>query len=261
MAGNLPLSQGKRPDSTMIPPIEVPCPPMYLVAECTTRSAPVLEGAAEIRSRESVVDASGAAPRRWCAIVGHRRDVENVHAGIADGLRVQSIAGVDRVIARGKVRRGRRSRRRWSRCRAWGSSPRTRCGCHRRELFDGHDVVARPASSVSNAAHLRRHSRRRGDRRPAALERGDALLEDRRRRVHQARVDVPEGLEVEQARRVVGVCRTRTTAVWYSGTARDPVAESGSCPACRHRVSMSYSWSAMNGGLSRVRRVGRILGR
>ena len=37
-----------------------------------------------------------------------------------------------------------------------------------------------------------------------ALERGDALLERRDGRVRQARIDVAEGLQVEQARRVVG---------------------------------------------------------
>ena len=33
-------AQSKLPPSTMMPPIEVPCPPMYLVVECTTMAAP-----------------------------------------------------------------------------------------------------------------------------------------------------------------------------------------------------------------------------
>ena len=32
--------QSNLPESTTTPPIEVPCPPMNLVAECTTMSAP-----------------------------------------------------------------------------------------------------------------------------------------------------------------------------------------------------------------------------
>jgi len=42
--GKFPLSQGKRPDSTMIPAIAVPCPPRNLVAEWTTISAPCSSG-------------------------------------------------------------------------------------------------------------------------------------------------------------------------------------------------------------------------
>ena len=44
MPGNLPLSHGNLPDSTTTPPMVVPCPPMYLVAECTTMSAPCSNG-------------------------------------------------------------------------------------------------------------------------------------------------------------------------------------------------------------------------
>ena len=43
-----------------------------------------------------------------------------------------------------------------------------------------------------------------GQRRPAILDRGDALFERRHRRIGNARVDVAEGLQVEQARRVLG---------------------------------------------------------
>ena len=40
MPGNLPLSHGKVPLSTITPPSVVPWPARYLVAECTTMSAP-----------------------------------------------------------------------------------------------------------------------------------------------------------------------------------------------------------------------------
>ena len=48
------------------------------------------------------------------------------------------------------------------------------------------------------------HAAGRGDRGAAAFERRDALLERRHRRVGQPRIDVAEGLQVEQRRRVVG---------------------------------------------------------
>ena len=44
-----------------------------------------------------------------------------------------------------------------------------------------------------------------GERRRAAFERGDALLEHRLRRVHDAGVDVAEGLQPEQRGGVVGI--------------------------------------------------------
>ena len=42
--GNLPLFHGKRPASTIAPPMVVPWPQMNLVAECTTMSAPKSSG-------------------------------------------------------------------------------------------------------------------------------------------------------------------------------------------------------------------------
>ena len=38
--GKLPFPQSNFPESTMIPPIEVPWPPMNFVVECMTMSAP-----------------------------------------------------------------------------------------------------------------------------------------------------------------------------------------------------------------------------
>ena len=43
--GNLPeAAQSNLPESTMTPPIEVPCPPIHLVADSTTTSAPCSMG-------------------------------------------------------------------------------------------------------------------------------------------------------------------------------------------------------------------------
>ena len=51
----------------------------------------------------------------------------------------------------------------------------------------------------------RRHAARRRDRPDAALERGEALFEDRDGRVRDATVDVAGALEIEQRRRMLGV--------------------------------------------------------
>ena len=64
-----------------------------------------------------------------------------------------------------------------------------------------------PASAMlSTASGLGGLAGRDEQRAGAALERGDALLDDGLRRVHDARVDVAELREREQVRRVVGVC-------------------------------------------------------
>ena len=65
------------------------------------------------------------------------------------------------------------------------------------------DVVAR-AAQREDGGDLRRLAGGGGERRAAALDRRHALLEHRHRRVGDARVDVAEGLQVEQARRVLG---------------------------------------------------------
>ena len=54
---------------------------------------------------------------------------------------------------------------------------------------------------VRDGEELRGVARRGRERRDAALERGDPLLEDVRRRVHDPRVDVPELLQREEAAR------------------------------------------------------------
>ena len=44
MLANLPLPQLNLPDSTITPPIVVPCPPINLVAECMEIAAPHVNG-------------------------------------------------------------------------------------------------------------------------------------------------------------------------------------------------------------------------
>ena len=44
MVGKRPLSQGNLPDSMMMPPMVVPCPPMNLVAEWMLMAAPQRNG-------------------------------------------------------------------------------------------------------------------------------------------------------------------------------------------------------------------------
>ena len=70
------------------------------------------------------------------------------------------------------------------------------------ERARGDDVVA-VAAEREERQHLRRHAGRRGERRASAFQRGDALLERRDRRIRDARIDVAERLQVEEARRVV----------------------------------------------------------
>ena len=77
------------------------------------------------------------------------------------------------------------------------------------ELGDGDDVVAGP-SDVEDGIGDRGLARAVGERPAAALERGQALLEDVGRRVHQPRVDVAEFLQREEVRRVLGVAEDVT---------------------------------------------------
>ena len=67
------------------------------------------------------------------------------------------------------------------------------------------DEVVAGAGEVEDRERLGRLAGGHAERGHAALERGDPLLEDVRRRVHDPGVDVPELLEPEQPRRVRGV--------------------------------------------------------
>ena len=72
------------------------------------------------------------------------------------------------------------------------------------KLARGDELVPRFEQCVEHE-HLRRVTRRDGKRSRAALERRDALLEHRLGRVGDARIDVTEGLEIEQSRRMLDV--------------------------------------------------------
>ena len=87
------MNSGKRPDafqsnlplSTMMPPIEVPWPPMNLVAELTTMSAPHSMGR-HSAGEGVVLSMISGSPLSW-AIVGQLLDVQHVELGIADASR------------------------------------------------------------------------------------------------------------------------------------------------------------------------------
>ena len=66
MAGNRPLSHGNRPFSTMTPAITVPWPPMNLVAEWTTTSAPCSMGRHRY-GEAKVLSTIRGRPREWAA--------------------------------------------------------------------------------------------------------------------------------------------------------------------------------------------------
>ena len=72
------------------------------------------------------------------------------------------------------------------------------------ELARGDDLVARLHQRVQRD-QLRRMARGHGQRRRAAFQRRDALLQHVAGRVHDARIDVAEGLQAEQRRGMVGV--------------------------------------------------------
>ena len=192
----------------MTPPIEVPWPPMNLVAECTTMSAPHSSGRMQPRRGDGVVD-----DQRHAVLVGDRRhalDVEHVVAGVADGLAVEGLGvrphrGPPRVEVVGVVDEGhvdaqlrQRVVEAGCRCRRRGRR-RTRCGC---------PASARFRMARVSAAWPRGHGERTGDADGglgAALEAGDAGLEDPLGRVHDPGVDVADLGQREQVGGVVGV--------------------------------------------------------
>jgi hypothetical protein len=61
------------------------------------------------------------------------------------------------------------------------------------------DQVVALAQQRQQSAHLRRLPGTGGQRRAATLQRGHPLLEHRNRGIGDARIDVAEGLQVEQA--------------------------------------------------------------
>ena len=87
IVSNLPFDQLKRPDSTTTPAMEVPCPPMNLVAEWTTMSAPHSIG----RQRYGEANVLSIDQRDLVAVgdLGDGLDVEDVGARVADRLAVE----------------------------------------------------------------------------------------------------------------------------------------------------------------------------
>ena len=182
-----------------MPPMDVPWPPMYFVAECTETSAPWSNTRQWIGVGRRVVDDQRQAlgMRR----VGPGADVDDVELRVADrlgehetrlvvgepgdGVGVVGIgpAHLDAVL-RQRVR-----------------EQVVRAAVQRR---DRDDVVAGSRDVEHGVGHggLARGRRAGGE---PALERRDALLEDVPGRVHDARVDVARHLEREQVGGVLGV--------------------------------------------------------
>ena len=100
--------QGNLPLSTITPPSVVPCPPMNLVSECTTMSAPCSIG----RSRIGVATVLSTISGTPCAVrdLGHRLDVADVAGRIADAF-AKHRAGVvvDQLLDVGGLVDSRRS--------------------------------------------------------------------------------------------------------------------------------------------------------
>ena len=143
--------------------------------------------------------------------VGHRGDVEHQPGSGCPGSRRRP-----RACSAGWRRRrpsGRWRRRSWSRCRT----------CFR---FTASMVTVPPYSApaattwspccriVISAIASAAMPLAAGHRGAAALQRRDAFLERRHRRVAQPRVDVAEGLQVEQRWPRGRRCRRRS---WWSG--------------------------------------------
>ena len=84
-SGNRPDAfQSNLPESTRMPPMEVPWPPMNFVAEFTTMSAPHSIG--RHRAGEALVLSMMSGTPCVMRDLGERLDVEHVQLGVADGL-------------------------------------------------------------------------------------------------------------------------------------------------------------------------------
>src|SRR5262245_47011098 len=81
MTGKLPLSHGNLPESTIAPPIDVPCPPRYLVAEWITTSAPKSKGRHRYGDA-SVESTTSGTPASWATTANASKSA-TVPAGFA----------------------------------------------------------------------------------------------------------------------------------------------------------------------------------
>ena len=200
MTGKLPLSHGKRPESTIAPPIEVPCPPRYLVAECRTMSAPKSIGRQRYGRGERRVDRERDA--RVVRDLGQRLEIGDRAGRVGHDLGVDELgaAGLDRGGERGRVV-GRDERRLDAEPAQGDVQQRVGAAV---EGARGDDVIA-------GVAQLGEQQRLGGlpaagrDGADPALEARDPLLERGDRRIAQARVDVPVLLQREQIGRILGV--------------------------------------------------------
>ena len=99
----------------------------------------------------------------------------------------------------------------------------------------GRDDLVAHLGDVQQGERGRRLPGGHRQRAGAAFDRGDALLEHVGGRVHDPGVDVPELLQGEQVRRVLGVLEDVGGRL-VDGTARAPVVGSGTWPACSASV-------------------------
>ena len=88
-SGKFPFPQSNFPESTTMPPIEVPWPPMNLVAEWTTMSAPWSKGRSRKGGGHRVVDHER--DPRVVRDLRDRGEVERVEAGVAHAFRVDRL--------------------------------------------------------------------------------------------------------------------------------------------------------------------------
>ena len=94
-----PLSQGNCPPSTRMPPIELPCPPRYLVRLCMTMSAPCSMG--RHSAGEAVVLSITTGTPRACATCGDAGHVGDGQLGVADRLQVDRLGAVGDGLRKG----------------------------------------------------------------------------------------------------------------------------------------------------------------
>ena len=157
------------------------------------------ERPAQIRRRKRVVDQKRNAGR--VRNLGHRRDVEHFQARIADGLGddqpgLWSDGGAQAVVV--------------ARLDEGGGDAETRQRMGQEidaaaiERRRGDDMVAGAEQRRDGKMH-RRHAARRAHCADAVFERRQPLLQHRRRRIGNARVDVAGAFQVEQTRGVIGI--------------------------------------------------------
>ena len=213
----------------------VPWPPIHFVAEWMTMSAPCLIGWA--RSGANVLSTMTGTPRAWATSAIEARSCTS-----SRGLPISSrktalvLSSIARPKADGSraVDEGRRDAD-----LGQGVGEQVVGAAVERRRRD--DVVA-GAGEVEDRQRLGRLAAGEAEGRDAALERGDALLEDVGRRVHDPGVDVPEFLEPEQPRRVRGVVED----VAGRGVDRDGAGVGrrvGLLAACGERGSRDGRWS------------------